>query len=162
MIELKMLNTIMALICTCGIYTIVSMIRSNMETDKINRISASVLDDLVWFKDKMGKVDEGTHIEELSPEFSKHFIHLSEVYGELVKSDSGLKDSMLKVLAHDTGRSYTAFDLHICFENKTVNRLFIDLVFRGSIMFSNIVGLALLKKHGFDSRYKQIIEESGL
>ncbi|WP_022851711.1 hypothetical protein [Limisalsivibrio acetivorans] len=162
LIDIQLLNTVMALICTCGLYTLVSMARSLRETERINRHSIEALEHLQWYKAHLKLVDDNTPVNELSPEHLEHFGPIAVYYQELIRDDFEMRSSLLRLLSKQTGRNYSVIEMQRCFNDGVLNRFFIDLAYRGDYLYSNIVGLQLLKKHGYNDKYRHIMEESGL
>lgn len=164
--DLHLLNTLFALICTMGLYTLVSIFRSLRETDRINDYCSSLQEDLVWLRQRMLAerllMNGPVCVADLPAEHQKRFANIQRAYARHLHPEMELRSAFFRLLDKASGRDHSSLEAHECFSRGMLNSFFNDMTVSGGVLFTNMVGLTLLKKKGYGDRYQQIMKESGL
>lgn len=161
--DLKLLNTMFALIASLGIFSLYLVARAWLANEKLEKYSAEVLDAVTILKKAVYKQNiADKHISELEGETKEAFRLLMSAYAVNIHGRREFSAKILELINRKSEKYYSLYDIYNAFEKGNMNGFMCDLLVNGGFLFSNLVYLSQLKLNGFEYKYRTLASESKL
>ncbi|KAA0257427.1 hypothetical protein FHQ18_10290 [Deferribacter autotrophicus] len=157
MIEIKTLNTILALVTATGIFVVIQIIKANLEAQKINKYCSQLQEIMLFLKKRILKNElDCNFLNDCDDKIVNNINQLIKAYNNHIRENHYYKKLIVDLVSNRSGKNFSMYDLFEFFEKGKINDFFLSLVMNGGYLFANIVYLSLLKKYGFATRYQEL------